>query len=120
MQNHCEAIKLIRSCCFSVRCSGAFPSAYAEPFYLICFSFSCFHNSKFRIILFRTPLATWIIFFDLLIFAVGIMPDIFSDFIESCHSPLDYVKGINTMVLCQDLVQVKMRNLGPMSRFSTS
>lgn len=33
---------------------------------------------------------------DLLIFAVGIMPDIFSDFIESCHSPLDYVKGINT------------------------
>ena len=56
----------------------------------------CFHNSKFRIILFRTPLATWIIFFDLLIFAVGIIPDIFSDFIESCHSPLDYVKGINT------------------------
>ena len=23
------------------------------------------------------------------------MPDIFSDFIQSCHSPLDYVKGIN-------------------------
>lgn len=68
-----------------------------RAFYLICFSFSCFHNSKFRIILFRTTLATWIIFFDLLIFAVGIMLDIFSDFIESCHSPLDYVKGINTM-----------------------
>ena len=68
-----------------------------RAFYLICFSFSCFHNSKFRIILFRTTLAIWIIFFDLPIFAVGIMPDIFSDFIESCHSPLDYVKGINTM-----------------------
>lgn len=57
--------------------------------------FSSFYNSKFRIILFRTPLATWIIFFDLLIFTVSIMPDIFSDFIESCHSPLDHMKGIN-------------------------
>ena len=26
----------------------------------------------------------------------------------------------HTLVLCQDLVQVKMRNFGPMSRFSTS